>query len=403
MTNDDEPITVSEAAMSLTSLASLQIFRAGAYPQGEFTVADLERIALSYDPAWHEAPCCITHEAEPGGNLSAEAYGWVKRLWVAGDVLMADVDEVPAEFAAAVEQGRFKKRSAGIYTALRLRDGSTGPYLRHVAWVPIPQVKGLADPMPAKASHGRPPTFEDQSHWSFVPCHLSLVPRTHSNCMGEGPGTRDEGQALPRPDATLTLQEDPMIETVTPTAPPGEPPVTPTTPSAPNEGADRAATAPAAATRVPVLPTEEADIAARVDRIVREAAGKVVEEFRRKSARATRLDGLAAFFAEMVRQGRVSPAQAVVEQRALERIAGAAEFAEGDAELIEAKQREIRCRPPMGLFAEHGRRGLSAAVAEPAGANDAGIAESVAPGPLSLVLGHRSFGNDEPSRADSLE
>lgn len=169
-----------------------------------------------------------------------------------------------------------------------------------------------------------------------------------------------------------------MIETVNPTAPPGEP----LAPSAPNEGADRAATAPAAATRVPVLPTDQADVAARVDRIVREAAGKVVDEFRRQTARSQRLDGLAAFFAEMVRQGRLTPAQAAVEQRALERIAGAVEFAEADAELLDAKQAEIRSRPPAGMFTEFGRRGRSAtagggAAGNGAAAVDAEIAERV--------------------------
>jgi hypothetical protein len=253
----------------------LEIFRAGDYPQGRFTVEDLYRIAADYDPAWHEAPACVTHEGDPRENLSAEAYGWVRRLWVDGDRLFAEVADVPDDFVAAVRAGRYRKRSAGFYTALPRPDGSTGPYLRHLAWVPIPQVKGMADPVlpPARGA-------------------MAMLPAL----------------AFVEPFPSVTSQEDPVMQepTPTPTVPPeAAPQPVPAPPSHPAEGADR---------------------------------------------RSARVEGLRAFFAEMIAAGRLTPAQAEVEGRTLERIAAAADFAEADAALLEAKRREIAARPPTGLL-----------------------------------------------------
>jgi hypothetical protein len=98
---------------------------------------DLEKIAKSFDPAFHESPVVIGHPKD-----NEPAYGWVKALRVAGDRLLADLDLVP-EFVEALRKGLFKKRSASIYPDL---DGR-GPYLRHVGFLGAmpPAVKALAD------------------------------------------------------------------------------------------------------------------------------------------------------------------------------------------------------------------------------------------------------------------
>lgn len=98
---------------------------------------DLDRIAASYNPAYHEAPVVIGHPTENG-----PAWGWVKSLKRFGDRLVATLDLVP-EFAEVIRQGLFKKRSASIYPDL---DGK-GPYLRHVGFLGAipPAVKALQD------------------------------------------------------------------------------------------------------------------------------------------------------------------------------------------------------------------------------------------------------------------
>jgi len=51
-----------------------EVFRAGKYPQGEFTVADVKQIALNYDPNFCEAPVWIGH---PKTDSEPPALAWV--------------------------------------------------------------------------------------------------------------------------------------------------------------------------------------------------------------------------------------------------------------------------------------------------------------------------------------
>jgi len=118
----------------------IEIFKAGKYaPQGDWngtaTASDLQRVAASYDPVFHEAPAVIGH---PADNMPA--YAWTDRLKVDGDKLLAKFREVDPEFESAVQTGRFKKRSASFYL-----DGGKLAGLRHVGFLGAkpPEVKGL--------------------------------------------------------------------------------------------------------------------------------------------------------------------------------------------------------------------------------------------------------------------
>jgi hypothetical protein len=128
-------------------IASLPIFQAGSYPQGDFDVSDLQALADAYDPSFHEAPNYLDHEDDagrrPAGHLS---FGWVKRLYVKGQTLFADLTQVPKFFAELVLAGRIKKRSIELYTNLN----GKGRYLRALAWPMIPQIKGLPDLHPTQ-------------------------------------------------------------------------------------------------------------------------------------------------------------------------------------------------------------------------------------------------------------
>lgn len=123
-------------------IEGVEILRTGTHTSnsGEkvtFGNADLQALAERYDAGLHEAPLVIGHPKENG-----PAYGWVKKLRVVGDRLVADCDCAP-ELVEAIRQGRYRKRSASIYKDL---DGK-GAYLRHVGLLGAapPAVKGLAD------------------------------------------------------------------------------------------------------------------------------------------------------------------------------------------------------------------------------------------------------------------
>jgi hypothetical protein len=122
---------------SVLASQPVQIFRAGNYgAKGTYTLADLDQIVSSYNPANHEAPATTGHS--PASNEPAGA--WVKTLQRDGDVLVARFGDVDPEFESSV-QTKFKNRSAGIR-----RDPATGKLsLHHVAFLgaKVPHVKGL--------------------------------------------------------------------------------------------------------------------------------------------------------------------------------------------------------------------------------------------------------------------
>lgn len=119
----------------------IEIFRAGDYRsqgKGRISREDLDRVVRNYNPAFHEAPVTIGH---PADNLPA--FGWIDRVAMNGDVLVAQEKQVDPQFNELRQAGRFKKRSASFYTDA---DGNvTG--LRHVGYLGAqpPAVKGLQD------------------------------------------------------------------------------------------------------------------------------------------------------------------------------------------------------------------------------------------------------------------
>jgi cation transport regulator ChaB len=123
------------------ALEGVEVLRTGTHTSssGEdvtFGVEDLEALASGYDPETHEAPVVIGHPQN-----DSPAYGWVRRLRVVGDRLLADMHVIP-EFFEWVKKGLWKKRSVSLATGA---DGVR--YLRHVGFLGAvpPAVKGLAD------------------------------------------------------------------------------------------------------------------------------------------------------------------------------------------------------------------------------------------------------------------
>ena len=92
-----------------------EIFKAGDYPQGRFTQADLEQIAGGYDPALHEAPIVIGHP-----KSDDPAFGWIEALKTENGRLMARPRQLVPEFVKAVGDGLYKKVS------VRLSQGHQG-------------------------------------------------------------------------------------------------------------------------------------------------------------------------------------------------------------------------------------------------------------------------------------
>lgn len=113
----------------------------------EFTVSDLEELAASYNPELHEAPILQGHdESKPNRGL-------IGALEVQGDRLIARPHRVEPKFAEDVNAGRWPKLSPALYTPSSPVNPTPGRwYLRHLAAVQIPAIKGMASPAFAEAA-----------------------------------------------------------------------------------------------------------------------------------------------------------------------------------------------------------------------------------------------------------
>lgn len=137
----------------------IEIFRAGTYPQGEFTEADLDDMVRAYDPKLHEAPVTLDHAR------SGPAYGWVAGLQRQGKVLVASFRDVADELKRLVADRRYVKRSAEVYNNFQ---GTGKKYLRAVTFLgaQVPEVKGLRDVAFAEAG-GEFVSVEFSESWFY--------------------------------------------------------------------------------------------------------------------------------------------------------------------------------------------------------------------------------------------
>ena len=119
----------------------VEVFRAGDYGErGNYDTETLGAIARDYDPGRHEAPVTFDHEQR------GPAHGWVRRLRLMGDRLVASLRGLSPRLARSLRERRFPKRSVELY---RRFTGTGRPYLKAVSFLgaAAPAVKGLRDPV----------------------------------------------------------------------------------------------------------------------------------------------------------------------------------------------------------------------------------------------------------------
>lgn len=131
-----------------------EVFKAGNYPQGNFSVKDVEILASNYDANFSEAPITLDHEQK------GPAYGWVSGLKSENGKLKASFRDVTDELKEYVQSGKYKKISVEIYKELEGRK----PYLKAVSFLgaAIPQIKGM-EPVEFKEGETETYIFEIKS------------------------------------------------------------------------------------------------------------------------------------------------------------------------------------------------------------------------------------------------
>lgn len=107
----------------------------------QFSEADLNDIAQTYDPTLHEAPIVVGHPRSDG-----PAYGWVSGVKRGSDGVSVDPRDIEPQFAELVKNRRYSKVSACLYGPDTPGNPTPGKYyLRHVGFLGAqpPAIKGL--------------------------------------------------------------------------------------------------------------------------------------------------------------------------------------------------------------------------------------------------------------------
>lgn len=119
-------------------LKRFEIFKAGKYPQGNFTEDDVKALFEAYDPAWWKAPFTVEHVR------SGPAWGFVENLHFENGRLFADSGDVNAAMRDLVAAKHFGPVSVEIFKNID-KDGVKTNYLGAVSFLGVkaPQIKGL--------------------------------------------------------------------------------------------------------------------------------------------------------------------------------------------------------------------------------------------------------------------
>ncbi|HAT1684408.1 TPA: peptidase [Klebsiella oxytoca] len=182
----------------------------------QFSEADLNDIAQTYDPTLHEAPIVVGHPRADG-----PAYGWVGSIKRGSDGVSVDPRDIEPQFAELVKSRRYSKVSACLYGPDTPGNPTPGRYyLRHVGFLGAqpPAIKGL-----------KPVTFADAgedlielSEWSQQTT-ASLFSRIRDFIISQFglekadsvmpdymiDGLRDEASRTAVPDVTVPAFSDP--------------------------------------------------------------------------------------------------------------------------------------------------------------------------------------------------
>lgn len=317
----------------------IQIFKTGSHTAMSgtalsFSDADLAATAAAYDPAKHEAPLVCGHPKHDD-----PAWGWVSALSFTDGGLEATPAQVNADFAELVAGGAFKKISASFYSP----DSPNNPvpgvyYLRHVGFLGAqpPAVKGMRNPSFADNEQG----VVEFSDWDDVQ-NASLWRRLRDWMIGkEGLDVADSIL----PDYTIASLEQAARE----------------------ENDDQPAAATPQFTESQTK-GDEMSVEDKVRLAALETENKTLKdqqaefaESDRKRASDARHTEHASFAEDLVKAGKLLPAQKDVAVATLDFMASqeqVVEFGEGDARkpLADAFKELLQAAPKQVEFAEVGK------------------------------------------------
>lgn len=132
-------------------ITGVEIFSAGTWNGIEHTVLDLHAMASSFSalkPGWIPS-LKLGHDKDQKVARSSglPSVGWVERVYVVGDKMMADFDNIPEQVFRLIEKKAYRKVSCEIYYGVKVGDANYSHVLAAVALLgsELPGVMNLND------------------------------------------------------------------------------------------------------------------------------------------------------------------------------------------------------------------------------------------------------------------
>ncbi len=132
-------------------LKDVEIFKVGKWNNDSYSAKDLDEMVKAFNELKDEIkpPLKLGHgKQDLLKQQGMPAAGWISKLKIVGQKLLADIIQVPKTIYELVKKGAYKKISSEIYWGYKANDGHTYPrVLRAVALLgsDIPAVTGLKD------------------------------------------------------------------------------------------------------------------------------------------------------------------------------------------------------------------------------------------------------------------
>jgi len=136
----------AKAKTEMSEEIEIDSFKAGKYPQGEFTEANIDEVCETYNPSNYEAPVLIGHVSDYKGASKIPAFGWIAAARNVAGHLRLSISQFSDELKDLIKGGYYKKVSAAFYDPQDESNPTPGKWhLHHLAFLggTPPQVKGL--------------------------------------------------------------------------------------------------------------------------------------------------------------------------------------------------------------------------------------------------------------------
>lgn len=324
----------------------------------DWSAADLQELAESYDPQLREAPITIGHPKD-----NAPAYGWIGSLKTDGQVLDAMPRVAQPEFQDWVGRELFKQISVSIYGREHPNNPTPGRlYLRHVGFLGAqpPAIAGLSHSFADGDDAGELLEFTD-----FTVATTARLFRGLRDWFIGKFGQEEADKALASWDVQA-LAED-AVRDPNPTAPASCGPCFAEDEGDPSMPQQQAASAADLATREAALADAQRKLGEDRAALARREA---------EMAHGTRMASFSDFAESLVKEGRLLPR----DKAALVHVMGALpeatvlEFGDGDGAVkkpaVEVLQSFLKGLPKAVHFGEHA--GAASTADDQVDATDAG-------------------------------